>query len=183
MPLLHICTAFDIRIDRRPKGPKLIQLYDAAGRGIPCPFRSICTPDDVNEVTDDHQQTLLHAAIRGKNRGNINSLIDLGADLRMRDRDGVSPLFLGFTSGDRELAERFLAETRDNSDELKRALTLAVKCDHAEVSQMLLEQHPSEATGDLLELVGQSGSIKCFEMLRNRGIDFEDPKIFERVLN
>lgn len=127
--------------------------------------------DDLN-CQNDFGQTPLHIAIFYEQYNFANKLIDMGADVNVRDFRGHTPLYyaakLNASREKQEFLER-LVDLSDNIDEVdgtgeETALTAAVKANDPDAVSLLIEKgaNPSfvNTVGDNLLNIALSGNSK-----------------------
>ena len=100
---------------------------------------------------DGCYQTPLHSAAEEGHRDVVQLLLEMNAEIEIRDRSGNTPLHLAASEGHRDLVQLLLeksAEIEAKSSSGQTPLFLAAKWGQIEVAQLLLEKNVQIGTTD-----------------------------------
>ena len=106
---------------------------------------------EVNAKDSRRGQTALMRAVAQKHADVVRSLIDRGADVRARSKDGFSPLLFAAREGDLESAKILLAagaEVNESSSEFGAPLLLAASSGHQDLALLLLQRGANPNAAD-----------------------------------
>ena len=157
-------------------------IHEAAEQGDLERVRSLlaANPAALNDTTWTAARTPLHAAIRGQRPEVARLLIERGADVNARDRDGVSVLSTAALLGQTEIATLLIDRGADLREDVDRRglgpLHMAASRGHAEVVSLLLARgaplegrQPEGVTP--LHLAASRGRLAAAQVLVTAGAD------------
>lgn len=110
---------------------------------------------DVNTKDGRTGLTLLQIAINKKHTEIIQLLLDKGADVNIKDKQGRGPIHLAVVTGQKDIVEKLIAKGADINaidGRAENALTLARKNNQTEITELLLKNGAKEP--DLQALQG-----------------------------
>ena len=153
-----------------PGTPGAVPLYYAAMLGFCRLVEHLITkhPEQVNAVEAGSLETSMHVAARAGHVGILSLLLEHGADLDVRSRNGFTPLLQASCGGILEAGQFLLdrgadIDARNNSN--RTSLFWSVFNGHVEFSRMLLERGARINTLD-----GQFGSTPLHWAVQHRNI-------------